>query len=117
MFGAAGTGDTSGYGGLVQPIVFPGAPQRPFEGWHDDVADALDEALAGGELEPAPLEGVVIHRGEITFHVRREDLLAVAQAAPRRPEAALRAVLGRQRRELPRGHRRASCTRSTTCSR
>ena len=35
MFGVTGTGDTSGYGGLVQPIVFPAAAQRPFDGWHE----------------------------------------------------------------------------------
>jgi len=79
MFGVAGTGDTSGYGGLVQPVVFPGAARRPFEGWHEDVATALDAALAGGGVEPAALEATVIHRGEITFHVRREDLPAVAK--------------------------------------
>jgi NADH-quinone oxidoreductase subunit C len=78
MFGVTGTGDTSGYGGLVQPIVFPPSANRPFEGWHEDVAAALDTALAGGGVEHA-LENVVIHRGEITFHVRREDLQAVAK--------------------------------------
>ena len=71
MFGAKGTGDTSGYGGLVQPIVYPGAAQRPFGGWYDEVADALEAAVNLGS--------VVIHRGEITFHVHREDLLAVGQ--------------------------------------
>ncbi len=35
MFGAKGTGDTSGYGGLVQPVVYPGSAQRPFGGWFD----------------------------------------------------------------------------------
>ena len=45
MFGAQGSGDTSGYGGLVAPIVYPGAAQRPFGGWFDEVADALDERL------------------------------------------------------------------------
>src|SRR3954447_23823643 len=51
MFGVAGSGDTSGYGGLRQPIVFPSRAQRPLEGWHEDVAAALDTALAGGGLE------------------------------------------------------------------
>jgi NADH-quinone oxidoreductase subunit C len=71
MFGTKGTGDTSGYGGLVQPIVYPGAAQRPFGGWYDEVADALETTVNLGN--------VVIHRGEITFHVRREDLVSVAQ--------------------------------------
>jgi NADH-quinone oxidoreductase subunit C len=78
MFGTKGPGDTSGYGGLVDPIVFPAAAQRPFGGWFDDVADALEARLRDGDLEHA-VERVVLHRGEITFHVRREDLLAVAR--------------------------------------
>jgi len=71
MFGVTGTGDTSGYGGLVKPIALPGPAQRPYGGWHDEVADALEVTMG--------LEKVVIHRGEITFHVRRQDLLAVAE--------------------------------------
>ena len=78
MFGAKGSGDTSGYGGLVDPIVFPAASRRPFGGWFDEVADALEARLRDGDLDHA-VERVVIHRGEITFHVRREDLLAVAK--------------------------------------
>jgi len=78
LFGTAGTGDTSGYGGLVAPIVRPGAAQRPFGGWFDEVADALEERLRATDLEQA-VEHVEIHRGEITFHVRREDLPFVAQ--------------------------------------
>jgi NADH-quinone oxidoreductase subunit C len=87
MFGVQGSGDTSGYGGLVQPIVFPGSSQRPFDGWHEDVASALDAALGGAQLDAA-VERVVIHRGEITFHVRREDLLSVMRLL--RDDPALR---------------------------
>src|SRR4051794_26227926 len=86
MFGVTGSGDTSGYGGLAQPIVFPGPTQRPFDGWHEEVASALDTALAGG-VEHA-IESVVIDRGEITFHVRREDLAQVARLL--RDDPALR---------------------------
>ncbi len=87
MFGVKGSGDTSGYGGLVAPIVYPGAAQRPYGGWHDEVADALETRLRTGGVESA-IERVVIHRGEITFHVRREDVLAVMQVL--RDDAALR---------------------------
>jgi NADH-quinone oxidoreductase subunit C len=45
MFGVSGTGDTSGYGGLVKQTVFPGASQRPYGGWYDEVADALEARL------------------------------------------------------------------------
>ncbi|TIC89272.1 NADH-quinone oxidoreductase subunit C [Nocardioides sp. GY 10113] len=68
MFGAAGTGDTSGYGGLVRPVLMPGSAERPYGGWFDEVADRLDPLI----------ERVVIHRGEITFHVHRDNLLEVA---------------------------------------
>ncbi|MCW2768010.1 MAG: dehydrogenase subunit, partial [Nocardioides sp.] len=78
MFGTSGSGDTSGYGGLVAPIAYPGPAERPFGGWYDEVADALDVGLQSGGLTNA-VERVVIHRGEITFHVRREDLLVVAK--------------------------------------
>jgi NADH-quinone oxidoreductase subunit C len=69
MFGTKGTGDTSGYGGLVEPVVLPGAAQRPYGGWFDVVADGIDGLL----------ERVVIHRGEITFHVHRDHLVEVAR--------------------------------------
>ena len=62
MFGVQGTGDTSGYGGLTRTIEFPSAGQPPFGGWWDSVYDR-----------------VVIDRGEVTFHVRREDLPVVAR--------------------------------------
>jgi NADH-quinone oxidoreductase subunit C len=78
MFGTTGTGDTSGYGGLVRPITMPGGTSRPFGGWFDEVADALEAGLAGSGVTTA-VEKVVVHRGEITFFVRRDDILAVAQ--------------------------------------
>ena len=39
MFGAAGTGDTSGYGGLVRTAAATGSTERPYGGYFDDVAD------------------------------------------------------------------------------
>jgi NADH-quinone oxidoreductase subunit C len=80
MFGTTGTGDTSGYGGLVAPVVLPGAAQRPYGGWYDEVADALEATI--------PVDRVVIDRGEVTFHVRREDLPVVARTL--RDDPALR---------------------------
>ncbi|MGL5811361.1 MAG: NADH-quinone oxidoreductase subunit C [Nocardioides sp.] len=87
MFGVAGTGDTSGYGGLVTPIVYPAPSQRPYGGYFDEVADALEAALRGAGTEVA-IESVVVHRGEITFHVRREHLETVARCL--RDDPALR---------------------------
>ncbi|MEQ6900572.1 NADH-quinone oxidoreductase subunit C [Nocardioides sp. YIM 152588] len=78
MFGVRGTGDTSGYGGLVRPVILPGSAERPYGGWFDTVADALDPLI----------ERVVIHRGEITFHVHRDNLLQAARLL--RDDPALR---------------------------
>jgi NADH-quinone oxidoreductase subunit C len=71
MFGVTGTGDTSGYGGLTRTIEFPAASDPPFGGWWDQVYTRI------GELLPSysdVITKVVIHRGEITFHVARERL-------------------------------------------
>ena len=76
MFGVAGTGDVSGFGGLTAPTMLPGATPRPYGGWFDEAADALAEALGARGLETA-VSHVVVDRGEITFHVRREELTAV----------------------------------------
>ena len=46
MFGVHGTGDTSGYGGLVAPDRLPRRAQRPYGGWYDEVADALEARLS-----------------------------------------------------------------------
>jgi NADH-quinone oxidoreductase subunit C len=85
MFGVQDSGDTSGYGGLVRPVAVPGATQRPYGGWFDTMADRLDQTLATAGVEDA-LSSVVVHRGEITFHVRREQLLAVMQNLRDDPE-------------------------------
>ena len=77
FFGARGTGDTSGYGGLRRPVALPGPSPRPYGGWFDTVADRLDGVLAERSLTAA-IEKVVVHRGEITFFIRREHLLDVA---------------------------------------
>jgi NADH-quinone oxidoreductase subunit C len=85
MFGARGTGDTSGYGGLVRPVELPGASARPYGGWLDDVADQLERSYPSyGD----GVENVVVHRGELTFHVRREHLLDVMRVL--RDDPALR---------------------------
>jgi NADH-quinone oxidoreductase subunit C len=79
MFGADDTGDTSGYGQLQVRKPPPLSSEPPYGGYFDAVAQAL-----GSALEPAGLgfsdaiERVVVEHGEITFHVRRERLVEVA---------------------------------------
>jgi len=70
MFGVQGSGDTSGYGGLVRPIALPPLATRPYGAWYDQLADAVAESL--GE-EPR----VVLHAGELTLIVQREKLPAL----------------------------------------
>ncbi|MBA2560602.1 MAG: NADH-quinone oxidoreductase subunit C [Propionibacteriales bacterium] len=79
MFGVRGTGDTSGYGGLVRPVAIPGSTGRPYGGWFDDAADRLDAALESAGVTGG-VRKVVLHRGEITFHVERELLPTVMQS-------------------------------------
>ena len=73
-FGVHGSGDTSGYGGLRQAVAMPSGSEPPYGGWFDDVASALSDGLAERGL-PDAVEKVVVHRGEITFFIRRAQLL------------------------------------------
>jgi NADH-quinone oxidoreductase subunit C len=77
MFGVTGSGDTSGYGGLVRRRPAQVGAQRPYGGYFDEVADALEAAFPGFE---AAVRSVVVDRGELTFHVEREHLLGLCQA-------------------------------------
>ena len=85
MFGVQGSGDTSGYGGLRRIVEFPAPSMPPFGGWWDQVYERLRHLMGEGgapfgfpnALVPNYSEvvtKVVIHRGEITFHVAREHL-------------------------------------------
>jgi NADH-quinone oxidoreductase subunit C len=85
MFGVHGSGDTSGYGGIVRPVTMPGGAQRPYGGWFDEVADRLGSQLGEGGFASA-VEKVVVHRGEITFFIRRASLLGVAETLRNDPE-------------------------------
>jgi len=76
MFGARGTGDTSGYGGLVRTAASTGSSERPYGGYFDEVADDLERAYP--QFSEA-IERVVVDRGELTLHVKREKLVEVAE--------------------------------------
>jgi NADH-quinone oxidoreductase subunit C len=87
MFGAKGSGDTSGYGRLVRPVALPGSSPRPYGGYFDEVVDALIAAV-GQEAFDASIERVVVFRDELTLEVERSQLPMVAQAL--RNDRALR---------------------------
>ncbi|WP_067970973.1 NADH-quinone oxidoreductase subunit C [Mycolicibacter icosiumassiliensis] len=89
LFGATGTGDTSGYGRLVTEAALPGETPRPYGGYFDDLVDTLAAALQRNGIEFADaIEKVVVYRDELTLYVPRAQLPAVAQLL--RDEPALR---------------------------
>ncbi len=78
MFGVQGSGDTTGYGGLQRTVAMPSATPPPYGGWFDEVDESLRAGLAELGLDDA-IEKVVVHRGEITFFIRRARLLETAR--------------------------------------
>ncbi|HEY7048443.1 MAG TPA: NADH-quinone oxidoreductase subunit C [Jatrophihabitantaceae bacterium] len=85
MFGVEGSGDTTGFGGLVREPWNPPPAQRPFGGYFDEVVDSL--AAAYPQFDQA-VEKVVVDRGELTLHVAREHVRELAQVL--RDDPALR---------------------------
>jgi NADH-quinone oxidoreductase subunit C len=86
MFGPSGSGDTSGYGGLVRTIAVAAPSDRPYGGWFDEVVDILAELLdapgadgSAGTGFDAAVEKVVVDRHELTIFVSREHLVEVCQ--------------------------------------
>jgi NADH-quinone oxidoreductase subunit C len=85
MFGVEGTGDTSGYGGLVREPWDPPAAERPYGGYFDEVVDAL--AAAYPQFDQAVTK-IVVDRGELTLYIEREHVRSLAQIL--RDDPALR---------------------------
>ena len=74
-FGSADTGDTSGYGGLVRTSASWGSSERQFGSYFDEVVDDLERAYP--DFADA-IEQVVVYRGELTLHIKREKLVEVS---------------------------------------
>jgi NADH-quinone oxidoreductase subunit C len=88
-FGVSGTGDTSGFGGLVRRPRLPATIGRPVGVEEfDEVLDGLAEALTEAANEPAKaflsfdeaIERIVVDRGELTLHIKPERIKDVCQA-------------------------------------
>jgi NADH-quinone oxidoreductase subunit C len=88
MFGVRGSGDTSGYGGLALPAYAPAPAQRPYGGWFDELTDELRAAMAERGVPAMAIQQVTVDRGEITYYVRREHLVALCRIL--RDDPALR---------------------------
>jgi NADH-quinone oxidoreductase subunit C len=76
MFGVPGTGDTSGFGGLVREPWRPNEAQRPYGGYFDEVVDAF---LAAYPQAREALTATVIDRGELTLHIEKAHIARVAK--------------------------------------
>ena len=76
MFGVTGSGDTSGFSGLQRQPWVELPAERPYGSYFDEVVDALAEAYQ--PFVDAVIK-VVVDRGELTLHIKREHLLGVAQ--------------------------------------
>ena len=76
MFGGKGSGDTSGFGGLVNASTVIAPTQRPYGGYFDQVADDLERAYP---LFSDAIEKVVVDRGELTLFIKAARLVDVAK--------------------------------------
>ncbi|MBV7363410.1 NADH-quinone oxidoreductase subunit C [Actinomycetaceae bacterium TAE3-ERU4] len=78
LFGVTGSGDTSGFGGLQDPIFLPGESPRPYGSWFDSCVDILEELISQAGLSvKSVIERVVVDHDELTIYVSREHILQV----------------------------------------
>ncbi|GLZ80718.1 NADH-quinone oxidoreductase subunit C [Actinorhabdospora filicis] len=78
LFGVSGTGDTSGFGGLVRtnPATELVSTPRPYGEYFDEVVDVLQEH---GEISEDVIKAVVVDRGELTIHIAPDAIRTVCQ--------------------------------------
>jgi NADH-quinone oxidoreductase subunit C len=76
IFGATGSGDTSGFGGLVVRAPQLLSSPKPYGGWFDEATSALASAYPNFD---GAIERVVVHRGELTLHVKREAIAEICK--------------------------------------
>ncbi len=94
-FQVSGSGDTSGFGGLVSPIVMPAPTERPYGGWFDELADEIELALADRNLPVSSvIDKVVVDRAEITFFVLTEYIVDFARMLRDEPGLRFEMCLG-----------------------
>ena len=94
-FQVSGSGDTSGFGGLVSPIVMPAPTKRPYGGWFDELADEIELALADRNLPVSSvIDKVVVDRDEITFFVLAEYIVDFARMLRDEPGLRFEMCLG-----------------------
>jgi len=90
-FGVKGTGDTSGFGGLVRKSQSSDSTERPYGSYFDEVVDELERAYPEFNED---IERVVVDRGELTLHVKAARLFQVAQVLRDNPVLRFEMCLG-----------------------
>jgi NADH-quinone oxidoreductase subunit C len=85
MFGITGSGDTSGFGGLVRRARPQISTPQPWGGWFDEAYAEIVRVFP--EMTDA-VEVITSHRGELTMQVDRSSLLGLLKVL--RDEPALR---------------------------
>jgi NADH-quinone oxidoreductase subunit C len=85
LFGIQGSGDTSGFGGLVREPEVPTGSERPYGGYFDEVVDGL---IAAYPEAGAAIRTIVVDRGELTIYLEREHIARVARVL--RDDSSLR---------------------------
>ncbi len=94
-FQVSGSGDTSGFGGLVSPIVMPAPTERPYGGWFDELTDEIELALTDRNLPASSvIDKVVVDRDEITFFVLAEYIVDFARTLRDEPGLRFEMCLG-----------------------
>ena len=95
MFGTSGSGDTSGFGGLVTVIPLPAPSSRPFGSYFDVIADELSASLPDfGTTWDKAVEKVVVNQDELTIHIRPTEIVAFAKALRDEPGLRFELCLG-----------------------
>ena len=77
LFGVQGSGDTSGFSGLVREPWQAPESERPYGGYFDELVDTLRAAYAHYDRA---VTKTVVDRGELTLYVAREHLIGIASA-------------------------------------
>jgi NADH-quinone oxidoreductase subunit C len=77
MFNVSGSGDTSGFGGLRLPAHVAAPAERPYGGWFDEFTDQLVSSMREQAVPAEAIQQVTVDRGEITYYVRPEHLVAL----------------------------------------
>ncbi len=80
MWGVKGSGDTSGFSGLVKTEIMAQPASRPYGGWFDEVVDILIELFeADGISENEAIEKVVVENGQLVIFIAREHIERAAR--------------------------------------